>query len=452
MTGKAVPRDYPVKRKRLPSPKRKSMFVFIRRHLHSHTLSFCVLLLALAGLLIALPQAAPPAPGEVVQIIPTNTGQPERCLTCHNGIESISASHPTEDFGCVSCHGGLRLATVADIAHAGMVRNPGALGYAEQYCGGCHARQVVTVPRAIMATYAGAIASVRHTFGLQPDRTAHYATAAVDTLEAFTADAHDPQPIQDFAANCLNCHLHAESRQADYFYRSEGCSACHVLYGDDGLYRGGDPTIPRDEPGHPLQHTFTTAIPYSQCNHCHNRGNFDLVTMTFLERDDLPAPEGLSDRERRLHEYYQPIGRFTLCEWELDCIDCHTAREIMGDARLYDSRTAARYIQCATCHGTLDSPPQTHVVESPDDLALLRAALNPNVTLERGATVIDTGNGETFWHVQQVGERWILTGKATGEQYAVPLVMGSQCQQQPDQQDSHYCHECHTYDRQRGAG
>ncbi|TXH02952.1 MAG: hypothetical protein E6R07_13685 [Nevskiaceae bacterium] len=67
-------------------------------------------------------------------------------------------------------------------------------------------------------------------------------------------------------------------------YRSSGCSGCHVIYANDrdplhsGPYaqfgNGGttqtvDPTIPRDQPGHPLRHAFTRAIPTSQCMVCH---------------------------------------------------------------------------------------------------------------------------------------------------------------------------------------
>jgi hypothetical protein len=67
-------------------------------------------------------------------------------------------------------------------------------------------------------------------------------------------------------------------------YRASGCSACHVVYANDrdprhsgpyatrghaGLSDTADPTIPRDEPGHPLKHAFTRAIPTSQCMICH---------------------------------------------------------------------------------------------------------------------------------------------------------------------------------------
>lgn len=67
-------------------------------------------------------------------------------------------------------------------------------------------------------------------------------------------------------------------------YRHSGCAACHVVYandrdprhsgpyaaaGHDGTTRTRDPTIPREVPGHPLEHRFTRAVPTSQCMVCH---------------------------------------------------------------------------------------------------------------------------------------------------------------------------------------
>jgi hypothetical protein len=72
-------------------------------------------------------------------------------------------------------------------------------------------------------------------------------------------------------------------------YRSSGCSACHVVYANDrsptnsawwskyghqGLSFTADPTIPKNERGHPITHQFTRAIPSSQCMNCHmHQGN-----------------------------------------------------------------------------------------------------------------------------------------------------------------------------------
>src|SRR5258707_528505 len=180
-----------------------------------------VILSCLSVFVLAMPaDKVSPGYARIVEITPSNTGKPERCLTCHSGIESMGTAHPTEKFGCVSCHGG------------------GLRG--------------------------GAIALT------PPNR--------------------------------------------------------------------GDPTIPKDQPGHPALHNITKQIPFTQCNHCHNRGNYDLSIMTFLQRTDLPAPSTLSPEHQRAYEYYQPIGKFTKCEFELDCIDCHTAKEVMGDGTLHNTK------------------------------------------------------------------------------------------------------------------
>ncbi|MCR2746564.1 hypothetical protein [Limnobacter parvus] len=67
-------------------------------------------------------------------------------------------------------------------------------------------------------------------------------------------------------------------------YRSSGCTGCHTIYtndrdprhagpyaklGHDGTTQTIDPTIPKNESGHPVKHEFTRAIPSSQCMVCH---------------------------------------------------------------------------------------------------------------------------------------------------------------------------------------
>ena len=400
--------------------------------------------LILIGLLLVRQMQVP----AVIRHSPTLTGQTELCLTCHNGIEPISASHSIEEFGCVSCHGGDRLALTEDAAHEGMVVNPASLDTAQQYCGECHAAQVAMVERSIMTTYAGAITLVRRAFGSQATGEAEFVAHAVGELEAFSPAESDLPPIHDFAENCLTCHVSAEPLDEVYHYRSTGCSTCHVLYSDEGLYEGGDPTISTTEPGHPQTHQFTTAIPYTQCNHCHNRGNYDLRTMTFLPREDMPADPPLSGDAQRAHDYYQPIGEFTRCEWELDCIDCHTSSEVMGDGTLYNNRSEAQYTQCRTCHGTLDEPPLSRVVEYEDETAMRLANLNPLVDLAVGDTIMMTERNEPLYNIRLVDGEWQLTGKATGITYSLPLVTGSTCPQDPNDQSSSSCHECHTYDRE----
>jgi hypothetical protein len=67
-------------------------------------------------------------------------------------------------------------------------------------------------------------------------------------------------------------------------YRSSGCTSCHMVYANDrspinsgpyapaghlGMTRNPDPTISKNESGHPIEHRLTSAIPTSQCIVCH---------------------------------------------------------------------------------------------------------------------------------------------------------------------------------------
>lgn len=428
--------------------------------------TYAALLLTAAMAIALARESNSPAPKSLT---PTLTGKPELCLTCHDGIEEISASHPQDAFGCVICHGGNALALDANLAHAAMRggKNPSDFGVVEASCGGsdCHSGSAADhrdhirrSTTSVQATYAGAIAQVRQSFGAQSDAAAHFGIYAIANdravsdkavlgLERFDpAASGDPKPVIDFATKCLTCHLSAEPTLQPYMYRSTGCAACHVTYASDGLYRGSDSTIDKSKPGHASAHRLTTAMPYTTCNACHNRGNYSLRQMTFLPRTDLPTT-GAPLPEDRLRDYYQPIGQFTKCEWELDCIDCHTSTEAMGDGDLYSSKFDIQYIRCKTCHGTLAKPPQTAVITDPNDVELRRAKLDGHYTLQVGDIVLLTEHGEKFGSIRFVDGRFVQTLKVGGQQHTIPLVMGTACKQKPDQQESRYCHECHAYAR-----
>ena len=79
-------------------------------------------------------------------------------------------------------------------------------------------------------------------------------------------------------------------------YRGSGCTACHVIYANDrspehsgpyaqfghlGESGSSDPTIKKDEPGHPIRHVFTRSIPSSQCMVCHVHPGTNMETTYF---------------------------------------------------------------------------------------------------------------------------------------------------------------------------
>ncbi|MCC7130803.1 MAG: hypothetical protein B6D39_08555 [Anaerolineae bacterium UTCFX2] len=420
-----------------------------------------ILALLLAGWMV-LRQPKP------VPLTPELTGEVEYCLTCHADLPEISPSHPIETFGCVLCHGGERLALDADLAHSSMRggRNPSDLAIVQASCGGadCHSGtassdrdHIPRVLRSLQGTYAGAIASVRYTFGAQPDLTARQGTYAVAQpdfqpgdpgvpgLAAFDPASETNPSIRAFAANCLVCHLAADPPQRNFFAAPEdttpssanhsvdpefarltGCAACHTPSAGSDLSQ-------------PL-HRLTTAMPYTQCNTCHNRGNYDLRLMQFIPRADHPT--------NRLEDYYQPIAQFVRCEWTLDCIDCHTREEAMGNGWILGSQQEAQHTRCATCHGTLTSLPRTHIIQAPDDLALRLAFLNPVIDLEVGDTILVTDQGEPIWNARPLPDGgYEMFGKATGQRFTFRAVQGTGCLQKPDEQESRYCHACHAVER-----
>ncbi len=420
------------------------------------------LTLAAGFLLLALVfvvwwNSRPPKP---IELIPALTGEPEYCLTCHADLPEISSSHPVKTFGCVICHGGERLALDGDLAHNTMRggANPSDLSVVEASCGGssCHSGSaaehndhIQRVMTSIQSTYAGAITNILYTLGAQPDLTARYGVYAV-TDDAVTTTtglpalklfdpAKETNPIlKTFAQNCLNCHVNAQPRAGDQFARLTGCAACHTpsqpFPNLQGLERS-----PRWNEGGEV-HTLTTAISYTQCNACHNLGNYDLRTMTFVERTDQPTD--------RLHDYYQPIAQFTQCEYTLDCVDCHTRVEAMGDGDLYSNEKEVEYVQCKTCHGTPTQLPLTRTLTDPNDIAFRLAQLNPVIDLQVGDTILVTEKDEPLWNTRFLPDgTYEMTGKVTKQHFIFRPVIGSGCTQNGVDQSSSYCHTCHAVER-----
>jgi hypothetical protein len=149
-------------------------------------------------------------------------------------------------------------------------------------------------------------------------------------------------------------------------YRSSGCTACHVLYANDrSPYNSGpiakfgnggrsfsaDPTIPKDEPGHPIDHRFTTAIPTSQCVVCHvHPGTNVLNSYTgFMWWDEETDGELIYPAKQK----YPTAEEAT--QTNLRNPNESAARNNLADpdfvARLADLNTQARHTQFADYHG-----------------------------------------------------------------------------------------------------
>ena len=302
--------------------------------------------------------------------VSTSDVQADGCLQCHQGIESIGEKH--EDLDCVDCHRGDPESSTKENAHTGLFKNPGDLIIVEKTCGECHEDIVDKVKKSLHATMAGVISGSRYLWAAQKEKNALYAIkkiedkdgdvpeecGAVKSLQPLPHFKNSKQPIDDYLRNqCLRCHIWTKGAQRTGDYRSSGCSACHVIYSDDGLSHSGDKAIPKSEPGHPIQHEITLKIPSYQCVHCHNRGGRTGVSfLGMMESDGYGTPYGTDGKKQdKLHgKYYNYLQKDIHFEKGIHCIDCHTINDIHGDGNIYSKREQAVEIECTDCHGDIE--------------------------------------------------------------------------------------------------
>lgn len=425
---------------------------------------------------------------EIVNLYLPN-GKVERCKTCHLGIEEISNSHPSNTFGCAVCHGGNPLSLDEAAAHSQMYggSHPGSLNAASLSCGGtgangaaCHSgnqeqakNEVDLVKTSIMSTNAGVLSAVRMMFGL--DKTKNVPGLIKGQVAALYPNPLQGRPNQSsFQQNCLSqCHqsggdlpvpsaitsnnaqqratasLPSGQSAANGKVQAHGCEACHVLTNPSHSYTGDDTTMRANNAGYGMVHRLTTQIPYTQCNQCHNQGQHDALKMEFTSRPDLPKvirdwQAGDTTWTDRVSDYYLPGEIFAGCEVSLDCIDCHTRQDVMGDNKLYTSEYDAVHIQCLDCHGTKEKLPQAKKIENPNDPAFEEQITNPIFpALQIGDEILMTAKGEELPFIRHKGDNWVQSSRVNGKTFNIPLVYGSKCEQNTAEQGADSCHRCH---------
>lgn len=305
---------------------------------------------------------------------------------CHGDLESIAEpGSAMAGVSCVQCHKGDDTEKNKKFAHAGMYSNPADLRVADETCGNsaCHADYVEKSKKSLHATTAGIISGARWDWGAQDTKNAIFATRDIcdddgdiggleclykvphydpNSGEAMTNTAdpvNDPgnSPVDDYLRNqCLRCHLWSGGHERTGDYRASGCASCHMVYDNDGLYKGNDDDIPSNEPGHPRMHRITNKIPESQCEHCHNRGARIGVSFTGkMESDGYGTPStDTGGKQPQLHgKNYNHLQPDIHLEKGMTCIDCHGTIDLHGDGNIQSKKEEAVGIDCTNCHGTL---------------------------------------------------------------------------------------------------
>ncbi|WP_457565327.1 hypothetical protein [Caldithrix abyssi] len=309
----------------------------------------------------------------------------DQCLTCHDDERDMSAAHPNKVFGCAKCHLGNPLVADKKIAHQGMVKNPSDLHWVHKTCGqaGCHPQWAARVPKSIMTTNSGLVASTLYQWeekATPDDSTLHIAHLPDTSL----ATSH-------LRKMCAGCHINKPTGDlpGEFGERGGGCNDCHL--------------VQTDSTQHPA---LTVQISIAVCEKCHNRS--DRTGLTYQGKFEsegygTPFKQGsFSDRALSGNRFYYHILPDVHFEKGMVCIDCHPAEDVMGDGRKYAHLEEQVHVRCETCHqAQFAKPPAEHLVwkaiesnpalSAPRDSLLARAGTNiylSNVFQKNGQVVL----------------------------------------------------------------
>jgi hypothetical protein len=396
---------------------------------------------------------------------------PERCLTCHFGIEDLSESHPNSVFGCVICHGGNGPDLTVNGAHRGLRgrSNPATLDLADASCGNatqasgaCHSQRehhllnrTENVQRSLMATNAGIIGILRFQWGLADDSSSEFAVK--ETTDGKTHLREIPQEVNlrgvfslvdsHFRKFCAACHLRT-SKSGSQFGRLRGCPACHAPCGEEGRYEGGDPTINRNESGHAATHTITNRISNDRCRACHNRSaRIGLSYQGQMESTQYGTPfvhGGLNDSPLSDGRFVWNLVPDIHHEKGMACIDCHTGQDTMGDGSIHLFMKDQIEIRCEDCHGSHDLPPIGAGVHAGNQfLTALIRSLPFSKPLE-GETILLTSKGRPLPHVKLTEKGFRLTSKLTGKEHPVSIITGKKDGHAIKGHERLECDSCHS--------
>jgi hypothetical protein len=371
------------------------------------------------------------------------------CTDCHRGIEPASASHT----GCVSCHGGDPTRAGEHDAHRGIygLASASYAGRWELGCGPCHEHQVRRMKSSHMFTNAGMIAQIQATWegegagGPFAAREGAQVTPSGTPFEHRAVRELDHLSGELYRKFCARCHLAKQNPMTDGGGHPAGCAACHFPYADGAAYRGGDRTM-RGRAPHAATHAMQGLPPNAACMRCHHRsgrvalsyqglhdGNNGLVPT----RGGLPGP--LPGSDERSFTHIAPDVHYAA---GMECIDCHTSREVMGEGFASDRMHGQLEIGCEDCHGDGDRPPRFATVEREHELPL-RESRQYGARIRPGFRMALTGKGRPYSNVFATDSGVVVMRKRTGRLLESPVVTGT-----PEHRIAGHqrleCYACHS--------
>jgi len=365
----------------------------------------------------------------------------EGCLLCHAAMQGFSPSHDPRAIGCSSCHLGNPYTPDKKAAHHGMVLVPGNLQNSKKSCGttACHDEHTDRVSKSLMSSLSGMIAVDKYVFGERDDPDGRYHVDDLKKKKKLTAAESHLQTL------CVSCHLgrrKEEPAPVDEVHRGGGCTACHLNHSDttwrewQRYVAGGRPDtlFPATHPA------LTLDIGDEHCFSCHSRSgriatNYEGWHETFLTAAEMPDTihyRLLGDGRvfsRKSDDVHHAAG--------MECIDCHTYYELMGDGKSYPHEEEQTRIRCEDCH---TSRPPSLIARDRLDGEL--AEVTELRHLEEDTFVLGARSATPLLNLLRTDSGMVLRTKATGR--VLPLRPPAAACGRDSVHGDVSCSACHT--------
>jgi len=351
------------------------------------------------------------------------------CETCHPQIEKASASHPD----CVSCHGGDPKEKNKNASHLAMFgpKNPAAPQHWDKTCGACHLYQLDRVKANLMYTNTGMIKNSQLTWE-GPDNQL-YSSRGGDVYDS-KGKPQTLKPVAEldhlsgelYRKFCSQCHVALETEEVYGASHASGCASCHFPYNDTATYQGKDATVAGKTP-YSASHAMEKLPDNKVCARCHNRsgrialsydGLYDGNNSMVPTRNGLPGPVMLSGSRNAVH-----IAPDVHAAAGMECIDCHTSRDVMGDGYAYENMYLQTEISCEDCHGGAKPPRYREITRENEEA--LRESKSYRMQMRPGMKMLLTAKGRSYSNVfYRDGVVWVL-GKRSGKLFRSKVITGN---------------------------
>lgn len=307
-------------------------------------------------------------------------------------------------------------------------KNPSDPEVWDKSCGKCHEHQHKRMNSNIMYTNTGMIKNTFYAWGNHEKVLASVKGAVVYDKEGKELKLADIAELEELPADlyrklCGVCHVSFSKMGGHDTAHSSGCATCHFKYDASLTYQGNDKAMQGKKP-YAKTHEMIAVPGGVQCYKCHNRsgrialtynGKADLETGLVPTKDGLPMhlTSGLRNMTSIHADIHAKAG--------MDCVDCHTSRDVMGDGYVYENLYEQIEISCADCHGDgLERPEYKDIISESDPPLLESRSYKKQAGY--GDKAILTEKGRMYSNVFMESDEVVLYTKNEGKRLVSKVI------------------------------